>query len=93
MQATAVIAMLEKRAGEELFRKHVATVVAGALAALHAEQLAAEGAAEGGDASPPQGAAGKAAGRAYCQAMARRQAEHTVRPWRDLLPTRRTCTR
>lgn len=37
------MAMLEKRAGEELFRKHVSTVVAAGLAALAAEQAAAAG--------------------------------------------------
>ena len=42
-QAVAVVAMLEKRAGEELFRKHVSTVVAAGLAALAAEQAAAAG--------------------------------------------------
>lgn len=35
--------MLERRAGEELFRKHVATVVAGGLAALAAESQPASG--------------------------------------------------
>ena len=46
-QATAVVAMLEKRAGEDLFRKHVATVVHSGLAALAAEQAAAGGGSAG----------------------------------------------
>jgi hypothetical protein len=59
--------MLEKRAGEELFRKHVATVVAGGIAALLAEQ-AASGVGSSGEQpgatprKPPAMAAGAAAG-------------------------------
>ncbi|KAL4420393.1 hypothetical protein ABPG75_010049 [Micractinium tetrahymenae] len=58
-KATAVVAMLEKRAGEDLFRKHVGNVVAAALAALAAEQAAAAGAGEG--AAAGTGAASAAA--------------------------------
>lgn len=61
-QATVVVAMLEKRAGEELFRKHVATVVGDALAARAAEQGkdgAAAAAAAGPAESPPGAAPGQ----------------------------------
>jgi hypothetical protein len=47
LQATAVIAMLEKRAGEDLFRKHVGNVVAAGITALQAEQAATSGAGAG----------------------------------------------
>ncbi len=66
-----MVAMLEKRAGEELFRKHVSTVVAAGLAALAAEQAAAAGkdgpaaaaaaAVATAVAAPAAGAAGAAA--------------------------------
>lgn len=60
-----MVALLEKRAGEELFRKHVATVVQGAVAALAAE-LGASGAGAGSvtGAAAADGTPGKAAGAA-----------------------------
>ena len=60
-----MVALLEKRAGEELFRKHVATVVQGAVAALAAE-LGASGAGAGTvtGAAAADGTPGKAAGAA-----------------------------
>ena len=58
LQATAVVAMLERRAGEELFRKHVGDVVAGAIAAVQAEQAAVAGTASGA-AGPSQSPAAR----------------------------------
>ena len=53
LKATAVVCMLERRAGEELFRKHVENVVGAAvggwLAAERRRAAAAQGGSSGGD--------------------------------------------